>query len=53
MGNPLIHRPRKRFAQDRSPILILHVTQQAIGLYSSIDAIFGDSYSIPAVTLSL
>jgi hypothetical protein len=52
MTNPLIHRPRKRFGQDRSPALTPHVTHKVTHLYNSIDAIFGDRYQIPMLTLS-
>ncbi len=43
MGNPLNHRPRKRFGQDRSPALIPHVTQSVTCLDNSSAATFADS----------
>jgi len=52
MTNPLIHRPRKRFSQDNSPALTPHATHKVTRLYNSIDAIFGDRYQIPMLTLS-
>jgi hypothetical protein len=53
MDIPLNHRPRERFGQDRSPVLVPHVTQQVTCPCNMVAATFANICQIPTLIFSL